>query len=204
MPTNEPTTVFSTSEAAAVSGLTLRKINRLIDEGPLENVRKRSRTLSKKDVLFLKIRRDWGELFSKSGRTALYGAITSYNPSKSRSPIAGSSGIFRIGGTIEWLELMVRNAAAELDERISKLERARQMVVSDAEIRGGEPVFKGTRIPVHMIAELVEKGAPQSELTADYRLSAEQLELAVLYGKAYPRRGRPKRRWRRKPIAIPD
>jgi len=100
---------------------------------------------------------------------------------------------------------MVRNAAGELDERISKLERARQMVVSDPEIRGGEPVFKGTRIPVHMIAELVEKGAPQSELAADYRLSAEQLELAVLYAKAYPKRGRPpKRPWRRKPIAIPD
>jgi uncharacterized protein (DUF433 family) len=197
--------LFTTSEAAAVSGLTLRKINRLIDEGPLENVRKRSRTLSKKDVLFLKLRRDYGELFSKSGRAALYRASTSYRPSKSQYVVSGSSQLHGVDATADWMELMVRNASGELDERISKLERARQMVVSDPKIRGGEPVFKGTRIPAHMIAELVEKGAAESELAADYRLSAEQLELAVLYANAYPKRGRPpKRPWRRKPIAIPD
>jgi len=85
MPTDEPTTRFTTSEAAAVSGLTLRKVNRLIDEGPLRSVRKRHRTLPKKDILFLKLFRDYGELFSKSGSAALYGAITLYDPSKSRS-----------------------------------------------------------------------------------------------------------------------
>ena len=42
--------------------------------------------------------------------------------------------------------------------------RARRLVVSDPEIMGSEPVFRGTRIPVHMIAELVVNGSTQAEL----------------------------------------
>src|ERR1700730_870233 len=36
-----------------------------------------------------------------------------------------------------------------------ELRRARRLIVSDPGIIGGDPVFRGTRIPVHMIAELV-------------------------------------------------
>ncbi len=88
---------------------------------------------------------------------------------------------------------------------ISELIRARQIVVNDPDIRGGEPVIKGTRIPVHMIAELLGNGADESEIEQDYRLSAEQVALAVVYARAYPKRGRPpKHPWRRRPIPISD
>ncbi len=203
MPAQEPT-LFTTSEAAALSGLTPRKINRLIDEGPLRGIGNRDRRLPRKDLLFLRLLRDVGVLFSRSGRDALYGAITSYHPSKS-ADISKSSKIHRVETAAQWLDVMVRDADNDLNKEISKLEKARQMVISDPEIRGGEPVIRGTRIPVHTIAEIVEKGAQRSALHEDYRLSAEQVELALLYARAYPKRGRPpKRPWRRKPVAIPD
>jgi len=83
------------------------------------------------------------------------------------------------------------------------LRRARRLIVSDPAIMGGDPVFRGTRVPVHMIAELVAQGSTQAELLDSYpRLTAEMIRLAPLYANAYPLRG-PKRKlpWRgRRPV----
>jgi uncharacterized protein (DUF433 family) len=59
------------------------------------------------------------------------------------------------------------------------LRRARSLVLSDPEIMGGDPVFRGTRIPVHIISELVTQGSNQAELLESYpRLTAEMIRLA--------------------------
>lgn len=56
---------------------------------------------------------------------------------------------------------------------------------------GGDPVFRGTRVPVHMIAELAAQGSTQAELLGDYpRLTAEMIRLAPVYAAAYPLRRR--------------
>jgi uncharacterized protein (DUF433 family) len=71
--------------------------------------------------------------------------------------------------------------------------RARQLVVSDPEIMGGDPVFRGTRIPVHMIAQLAAQGVKPAELIQSYpRLTAEMIRFAPVYASAYPLRS-PKR-----------
>jgi uncharacterized protein (DUF433 family) len=60
---------------------------------------------------------------------------------------------------------------------------------------GGDPVFRGTRVPVHEIAELVAQGSTQAELLDSYpRLTAEMIRLAPLYANAFPLRGRVRRR----------
>jgi uncharacterized protein (DUF433 family) len=67
------------------------------------------------------------------------------------------------------------------------LRRARRLVVSDPEILGGDPVFRGTRVPVHLIAELVAQGSKPGELIEAYpRLTAEMIQLAPIYAAAYP------------------
>ena len=70
--------------------------------------------------------------------------------------------------------------------------------MNDPEILGGDPVFRSTRVPVHMIAELVAQGSTPAELIEAYpRLTAEMVRLAPLYAAAYPLRGRPRRQpWR--------
>ena len=91
----------------------------------------------------------------------------------------------------------------ELATSLRELRRARRLVVSDPEIMGGDPVFRGTRVPVHMIAELLAQGSTQAELLEGYpRLTAEMIRLAPVYAAAYPLRGRPRHQpWRdQKPV----
>jgi uncharacterized protein (DUF433 family) len=66
---------------------------------------------------------------------------------------------------------------------------------------GGEPVFRGTRVPVHLITTLVEEGSMQTEILKAYpRLTSEMIRLAPVYAQAYPLRGRPRKQpWRDRP-----
>jgi uncharacterized protein (DUF433 family) len=83
------------------------------------------------------------------------------------------------------------------------LSRARRLVVADPDILGGDPVFRGTRVPVHMIAKLVAQGSTQAELLESYpRVTAEMIRLAPVYAAACPLRGHPRNQpWRdRQPV----
>ena len=67
------------------------------------------------------------------------------------------------------------------------------MVVQDRKVLGGAPVYKGTRIAVHDIAAMLANGESWQDLKKAYpRLTRGQIELAPLYAKAHPRRGRPR------------
>jgi len=51
----------------------------------------------------------------------------------------------------------------------------------------GNSVFRGTRIPVYLIAELIAQGNQPAELIESYpRLTAEMIRLAPIYAAAYP------------------
>ena len=69
------------------------------------------------------------------------------------------------------------------------------MVESDPEIMRGAPVYKGTRIPVQAVADILSQGASVGEILEGYpALTREKIELAPIYVKAFPQRGRPARR----------
>lgn len=100
-----------------------------------------------------------------------------------------------------FIKIDLREPRRELAAALRALRRARQLVVSDPDIMGGDPVFKGTRIPVNLIATLMAAGETEADLAASYpRLSAEMIRLAPIYAAAYPRRGRPRRQpWHQHP-----
>jgi uncharacterized protein (DUF433 family) len=76
----------------------------------------------------------------------------------------------------------------DVERRLSQLWKAQEMVVEDLEIFRGTPIIRGTRIPVHDVADLMEAKTPMSELKELYpRLSHEQFDLALMYAKAHPR-----------------
>jgi uncharacterized protein (DUF433 family) len=67
-------------------------------------------------------------------------------------------------------------------------------------VMGGEPVIRGTRVPVRSLAELIERGERRDVLREDFPQVPEQAyELAVRWARANPRRGRPVPPWRRGP-----
>lgn len=69
-----------------------------------------------------------------------------------------------------------------------------QYVQRDSKIMGGEPVIRGTRVPVRTIATLIEEGEPHDVLREDYpHVPEEAYEVAVLWARENPRRGRPAR-----------
>ena len=96
-------------------------------------------------------------------------------------------------------------APALVVRRVDAVEHARQRaeryaqlrdrwIVRDPEIKGGDPVIKGSRVSVHTLAEQIASGESDEVLEDDLpHIPAEAREIAVLYARAYPRRGRPKR-----------
>ncbi len=81
-----------------------------------------------------------------------------------------------------------------VDDRLEKLTAAEKMVIEDPEILGGTPVIRGTRVPVHRVAALFDVGTPMERILKAYPgITERQVELASIYAKAVPQRGRPKR-----------
>lgn len=90
------------------------------------------------------------------------------------------------------LIIQVKSVRLELDQDLKRLQRAQNMIVSDPEIMRGTPVYRGTRIPVELIADMLSQGANPEEILEGYpALDKEKVELAPLYVQAFPRRGRP-------------
>jgi uncharacterized protein (DUF433 family) len=91
-------------------------------------------------------------------------------------------------------------ARRAVESQLKQLARTGEMVVSDPEIMRGTPVFKGTRIPVDLVADMLAQGATVEEILEGYpTLSKEKIAIAPLYMRAFPRRGRPIRRpWQEK------
>ncbi len=74
------------------------------------------------------------------------------------------------------------------------MQEAEAAVEVRKEVLGGMAVFKGTRIPLRLSAEMLEQGATSQELLEGYpKLGARNLELANVWTKAHPAVGRPKK-----------
>jgi len=84
-----------------------------------------------------------------------------------------------------------KSARKEVAAGLRQLAEVTRMVESDPEIMRGAPVYRGTRIPVHAIADMLSQGAAVAEILEGYpALTRGKVELAPMYVKAFPRRGR--------------
>ncbi len=92
----------------------------------------------------------------------------------------------------------VKAVADRVDQDLTRYRKAMRLIVEDDAIQGGAATFRGTRILVHQIADLIGQGADEAELREDYpRLTPEMIAAAPIYARAHPRRGRPRRpAWR--------
>ena len=65
--------------------------------------------------------------------------------------------------------------------------RLRQIVGSNPDIMGGTPVFRGTRIPVDLVADMLAQGVSAEEILEGYpTLDREKIAMAPLGARAFP------------------
>src|SRR5438270_771935 len=180
------TTEYTPAQASAVANLPLPAVHKLIERRLIRPRRLRTgrsiqRMLSREQVLYLRLEAEGMRLLPILTRRAIAKKIESSPEIDFVSLTEGSA-----------LVIEVKSVRLELDQDLKRLERAQNMIVSDPEIMRGTPVYRGTRIPVELIADMLSQGANSEEILEGYpALDREKVELAPLYVQAFPRRGRP-------------
>ena len=90
--------------------------------------------------------------------------------------------------------LQLNSISQELSELISQFHQWKSHLVNNPNIMGGKTVFPNSRLSVHHIGKMIERGESLEVIQEDYPyLSELDLKFAPLYVKAYPIMGRPKK-----------
>ena len=188
--------LFTPAEAAVLTRLSLKAVNNAIDKNLVPAVVRpgtsdSGRFVDQRGLLALVLEYRLANRFFPELRRRLFDALAS---SPRKAVLSVDEGLVKVD-----LQQPRRDLAASLRE----LRRARSLVVTDPDTLGGDPVFRGTRVPVHSIAAMLEQGSTEADiLQGDPRLTAQMVRLAPVFAQAYPIRGRPRSQpWRdRSPV----
>jgi uncharacterized protein (DUF433 family) len=186
-----PAREFSPTEAAFVTGLSVKAINQAIDRQEITPLRtpgaKNIRRIGMAEIIYLCLRVKTMGPLSKEGHKLIYAALRQYE--LQGDPLPDPLKIDLTSGTSISVNDPLPSAAAD---RLTSLERSLTHVVSDPDICGGRPTVRNTRVPVHTVYEIKQLGASDAELLEDFpSLTPETLDAALAYAAAYPPRGRP-------------
>lgn len=179
------TLLLTRNEAALLSGASQAVVNKAIEQGVVAT--RSSRRASLIDA------RDVGALM-------LFSGLGFRLPVKRKRRLA------------RWLRSADAGAEVSLGQaavvvrKTPDLDRATRAAVRYAELKdrflevnpdrqGGEPVIRGTRVPIRGLARQIEAGESTKVLHEQYAyIDQEAFEFAVQWAKANPRRGRPVKR----------
>ncbi len=179
---------FTPAQAAVLTGLPLAAVHKAIDSRLIRPRAARSgatiqRFLTKEQLIFLQLEADGLRLLPLGTRREIANQLQR-EPQTDHLPVGGGTA----------LRLEIRPARRKVEVRLKQLARMQELVVKNPEIMRGTPVFKGTRIPVDLVADMLAQGTTSDEILEGYpTLDQEMLSIAPLYMRAFPRRGRPSR-----------
>lgn len=169
------------NEAAGALRIPLRQVHRIIDSGLLGaavEAKGGARRIAGRGLLALKLAHLTSDLLKPEARRE---AVTQVL--EQQRPI-------RLGNHIATFE--IDTIEAELEAGLVEFAEAKAAVTSEPGILGGMPCFKGTRIAVHDVDDMLANGdAPKALIAAFPALDERRIQLATTYAAAYPRRGRP-------------
>jgi uncharacterized protein (DUF433 family) len=172
-----------------LTGLPLAAVHKAIDSRLIRPRTSRSgsivrRLLTKEQLIFLRLEAEGLRLLPVGTRREIAESIQ-------RSP--KTEKLYVANGTALLIE--IGSARRKVESELKLFKRIEAMVASDLEIMRGTPVFKGTRIPVDLVADMLAQGATIREILEGYpALNEEKIAAAPLYMCAFPQRGRPSRR----------
>ncbi|MBB4233031.1 DUF433 domain-containing protein [Rhizobium mongolense] len=174
---------YTPAEAAAVSEIAVKSVHNAIDKRIIATRPSTSegRALTDEDLLRLKLWYGVGSIMSAERRKRLFDTIDQH-------PDANTV------RADDYLIVDVARAREQLAARAEALREAEKIIQSVKGVLGGEPVFKGTRVPVRMIAAMKAQGGNTEEIVEGYpSLTGRMVELADIWTAAHPARGRPRK-----------
>jgi uncharacterized protein (DUF433 family) len=188
------------TEAAVVASVTVRDVNRVIDERILPDelyaiAKDRTRLLFVNSCVLISFYfKTANQLTAEERIKTIADASTRLPSSLIREGSRRSASRSKWVVTEDFLTIDLAPFVKSVQEQFSRLQQARALVVEDPEILGGTPVVRNTRIPVYDVAASAAAGISTDRLLFAYPgLTARDVELAALYAEANPQRGRPRR-----------
>jgi uncharacterized protein (DUF433 family) len=189
------TFTYTPAQAAALVGLPLAAVHKAIDSRLVRpcSIRQDAggrRLLTKEHLIFLQLEAEGLRLLPLGTRREI-AELIQQSPKTDRLPVANGTAI----------SIEIKPARQKVESQVKQLARIEKLVVTNPGVMRGAPVFKGTRIPVDLVADMLAQGATVDEILDGYpTLDRDKIAMAPLYVRAFPRRGRPGRRpWQAKP-----
>jgi uncharacterized protein (DUF433 family) len=184
--------LFSRREAALLAGVPLKTVDKAIEEKVVKTHRsgKAGTVLDADDVMALAVIGRAGFPLRSQAKRKIRRWLQETQPyAAAKGPELQLSDVVVIR-----LDPAFRDAFKQLRSYRDGRER---FIESNPEIRQGEPVIAGTRLPVRAVAERVKDGDTIDDLIEDYpHISRKAFQTALIYAQSHPRRGRPARPWR--------
>lgn len=181
-----PAETYSAAEISAVTGASVRAVYKALGERLPQGLsvqRDRKQYLTRWGAVCFVIDREMPKDVPVAVRRQLYTTILERQSAVS---------VQHDCGILSYV-VDVKTVADRVDGDLARYRDAMGLIIEDASIQGSAATFRGTRILVQQIADLLAQGADEAELREDYpRLTSAMLAAAPIYARAHPRRGRPK------------
>ena len=190
--------LFSVNEAAAIAEISPETIRTALEKKSVTSSHKGSagkavrHQFSVADVLLMKLLAEFPFHLSKQDKQSLTQILVRGNRRASSWSQHGADLVYRSGE----MEVLVecKPFRQTVARNLAAFRWGKRRVVSSPEVLGGEPVFRGTRIPLEHVASLFRKGVPEQEIAGDFpALSVRDLAYARLFSRFGDRPGRPRK-----------
>jgi uncharacterized protein (DUF433 family) len=191
--------LFSVNEAAAIAEVSPDIIRTALEKKTVKasHTQRVGQSLRHRfsvgDVLLLKLLAEFPFPLSKGDKESLALILRHGSEKAAHWSSAGPDLVYR-SGEMEIL-IQCKSFRQIVDKNLATYRWGRRRVVSLPGILGGDPVFRGTRIPLRHVASLFRKGVPDAEIAEDFpALGPRDLAYARLVARVGDRPGRPKKR----------
>lgn len=169
------------SEAGYVLDRSTTTLNKAVDTGVIRAKQRRvgkvvQRLVGPAELRFLRLADELDKDLTPSGRRRLYYALRK---------LSASTHMVRWGK----LDLDLGRIDSDLKVRLARLEHIRNWVGRSED--QSEALIRDTGVPAHLVAALAKEQTVEEILSDFPSLSKTQVEAAIEYAKAYPKRGRP-------------
>jgi uncharacterized protein (DUF433 family) len=188
---------FSLREAAAIAEIPESTIRTAIEKRSISPHASRVGNVIRyefdlNELLFIKLLSAFPFSLPKQDKVSLRQLLGKSTGSAGRWQMRGAALVMKKGELS--VSVHYRPLRKQLTQNVNLYRKGLGRIVSSVDVLGGEPVFKGTRIPLQHVATLFRKGVSEQEIREDFpSLSNLDLAFASIHSRMNPTPGRPRK-----------